>query len=69
MTRSHLLGLAAAIAAAGTLAACATTPPNMPGPAVDAAYGLVPNPVPDELMRPDGLMINGLLPPNVNEGS
>jgi hypothetical protein len=69
MTRARLLGLAVGIAAAAALAGCHTPPPGTPGEQVDYDYGISPNPVPKDLMRPDGLMINGLLPPNPNEGS
>jgi hypothetical protein len=69
MTRLRLLSLATGIAAAVALGGCYTPPPGTSGEAVDYDYGISPNPVPKDLMRPDGLMINGLLPPNPNEGS
>ncbi len=46
-----------------TLAACSTTapPPNDPI-AIDEQYGIPAGSVPPYLLRPDGVMTNGLLP-------
>ena len=62
-------GLALMFAAAAVLAACTTTPPGENGAAVDAAYGIPPGAVPPYQLRPDGLLINGLLPLPPNSGS
>ena len=53
---TRLLLLAATAAA---VVACSSGPPDNP----DAAYGIPHNIVAPSLLRPDGLMINGLLPP------
>lgn len=60
--------LIVAILAVFALVSC-TTPPGTNGVAVDAAYGIPPGTVPAAQMRPDGLMINGLLPLPPNSGS
>ena len=51
------------------LAGCAPPPPVSGAAAIDGAYGIPPGTVPASLVRPDGLMINGLLPPNPNDAS
>lgn len=51
-----------AIPAAFALAGCTTPPPANPIAARNAALGIEPDTVPSYLMRPDGLMLNGLLP-------
>jgi hypothetical protein len=52
----------ALIAATLALADCSRAPLNGNGAAVDAAYGIPPSSVRPYLLRPDGLLINGLLP-------
>jgi hypothetical protein len=52
----------AVIAATGTLAACNMVPPPKTATEIDSQYGIPPGSVPAYLLRPDGLMINGLLP-------
>src|SRR5579859_2408434 len=52
---------AACIGLAVALAGCASAWPNTVA-ARDAAMGIQPNSVPANLLRPDGVMINGLLP-------
>ncbi len=70
MTRiARLLGVGVAASVVVALAGCSAPPPGTSGDAVDAAYGIPPNSVPSEVMRPDGLMINGLLPLPPNSGS
>jgi hypothetical protein len=60
-----VLGVAAMTAILG---AC-SGPVRGDAATVDSAYGIPPNTVPQEEMRPDGLMINGLLPLPPNSGS
>ena len=64
-------GLLAVAGTALALSACASPqlPPGTNGDALDEAYGIPPNTEPPYLMRPDGLMINGLLPEQPNAGS
>jgi hypothetical protein len=61
----------AGIAATLTLgvAACSTPPPGTSAADVDAAYGIPPGTVPANELRPDGLLLNGLLPLPPNSGS
>jgi hypothetical protein len=44
------------------LAACSTAPPPNDPIAIDEQYGIPAGSVPPYLLRPDGLMTNGLLP-------
>ncbi len=69
VTVRRLGACTAALALAG-LAACSSPPldPNN-GAALDAAYGIPPGTYPKSVMRPDGLLINGLLPLPPNTGS
>jgi hypothetical protein len=52
----------AVVAATATLASCATVPPPKTAVEIDDQYGIPPGSVPSYLLRPDGLMTNGLLP-------
>lgn len=64
--RGTRIGLAVVLAAAAlALAACSSASPQND----DAAYGIPPGIVAPSLMRPDGLMINGLLPPQPGDMS
>jgi hypothetical protein len=45
-----------------TLAACASGPPPHDAIGIDEQYGIPAGSVPPYLLRPDGLMTNGLLP-------
>jgi hypothetical protein len=49
--------------------ACSAPPPSSSGEAVDKAYGIPPGSAPPDLLRPDGLLDNGLLPLPPNSGS
>jgi hypothetical protein len=44
------------------VAACTSTPPGNDPIAIDEQYGIPPDSVPPWMLRPDGLMTNGLLP-------
>jgi hypothetical protein len=68
--RLRRLGVLLTAAVGLGLSACAAPPPvSTNGAAFDEAYGIPPGTVPAYLMRPDGLMINGLLPEQPNAGS
>lgn len=67
-TPRRLRAAISAIALAG-LAGCAGPPLNGNGAALDAAYGIPPGTYPSEVMQPNGLLINGLLPLPPNTGS
>jgi hypothetical protein len=57
-----LVGVATAALTTFVLAACTQAPPGKDAIAIDAQYGIPPGSVPSYLLRPDGLMTNGLLP-------
>jgi hypothetical protein len=66
----RLLGAGVAAAVTLAVAACSSPPlSNNDGVALDEAYGIPPGSVPPGLLRPDGLLINGLLPEPPNSGS
>ena len=57
-----LLGVALAVMTTLALAACDSGPPPHDAIGIDDLYGIPAGSVPPELLRPDGLMTNGLLP-------
>lgn len=57
-----LLGAAMAATTLCALAACTSTPPPKTAADIDAQYGIPPETVPSYMLKPDGLMNNGLLP-------
>jgi hypothetical protein len=57
-----LVGVAIAAMTTLALAACTSAPPGNDPIAIDAQYGIPPGSVPSYMLRPDGLMTNGLLP-------
>jgi hypothetical protein len=59
---SRKLPVCAVIAATATLAACNFMPPPKTAAEIDDQYGIPQGSVPSYLLRPDGLMTNGLLP-------
>ncbi len=61
---SSLSSLGVAIAAMTTLAlaACTSALPGNNANAIDAQYGIPPGSVPSYMLKPDGLMTNGLQP-------
>jgi hypothetical protein len=69
MPGKTILRASGVVAAVLALAACSAPPPGTDGAAVDAAYGIPPGSVPPNMLRPDGLLINGLLPEPPNSGS
>jgi hypothetical protein len=50
------------ILAMATLASCTTMPPPKTAIQIDDQYGIPAGSVPSDLLRPDGVMTNGLLP-------
>jgi hypothetical protein len=56
------LSVGAVIAATAMLASCSLVPPPKTATEIDSQYGIPPGSVPAYLLRPDGLMTNGLLP-------
>jgi hypothetical protein len=63
MSSSQLLvGVAIAATTTLALAACTSSPPGSNPIAIDEQYGIPPGSVPSSMLRPDGLMTNGLLP-------
>jgi hypothetical protein len=58
--RTSLVG--AVIAATASLAACSSASPPKTATEIDDLYGIPAGSVPSYLLRPDGLMTNGLLP-------
>jgi hypothetical protein len=57
-----LVGVAIAAMTTLALAECTSAPPGNDAIGIDAQYGIPPYSVPSYLLRPDGLMTNGLLP-------
>jgi hypothetical protein len=69
-SRQSLVGVAIVSIATLMLAACTTVPPPPDDPiAIDAQYGIPAGSVPPYMLRPDGLMTNGLLPAQPNDTS
>jgi len=57
-----LTGIAIASVALLSLAACNTLPPPRNAIEIDDQYGIPPYSVPSQMLQPNGLMTNGLLP-------
>jgi hypothetical protein len=55
-------GVATVATTAFALAACTSGPPGNDPIAIDGQYGIPAYSVPSDILRPDGLMTNGLLP-------
>ncbi len=68
-SRANLLGAGVAALAAVVLAGCSSTPLANTPAALDSAYGIPANSVPSEVERPDGMLYNGLVPAQPNDGS
>jgi len=70
-SRQSLVGVAISATATLMLAACSTLPPPPPNDpiAIDDQYGIPAGSVPPDMLSPDGLMTNGLLPAQPNDTS
>jgi hypothetical protein len=68
-SRQSLVGVAIAAITTLALVACTTLPPPPHDDpiAIDAQYGIPAGSVPSYMLRPDGLMTNGLLPAQPND--
>lgn len=69
VVRACLFVTGVAVVATLALAACAPMPaPDTPA-TVDSDFAIPPGSVPPGMQRPDGLLINGLLPAQPDDGS
>jgi hypothetical protein len=66
MSSNNLVDVAIAAMATIALAACISAPPGNNAVDIDLQYGIPVDSVPSYLLRPDGLMTNGLLPAQPN---